>query len=87
MYVIVIYDVEAHRCHKLHKYLKTQLEWVQNSVFEGEVTDAQFKIIKNELKKKINKKEDSVIFYNLGNEKWLKRSVLGVEKNEITNLI
>ncbi|MBD3363130.1 CRISPR-associated endonuclease Cas2 [Candidatus Dojkabacteria bacterium] len=87
MYLIVIYDVEAKKCSKLHKYLKTQLNWVQNSVFEGQVTDAEYKIIKNELKKKINKEEDSVIFYNLGNEKWLDREVIGVEKNEITNMI
>jgi CRISPR-associated protein Cas2 len=87
MYVIVIYDVNAKRCTKLHKYLKKHLNWIQNSVFEGEITDAQFVIIKNEVKKKINKEKDSVMFYNLGTNKWLGRTTVGCEKNEISNMI
>jgi CRISPR-associated protein Cas2 len=87
MYVIAIYDVEARRCPKVHKFLKKYLTWIQNSVFEGEVSDADFKIIKSEVKKKINKKEDSVIFYNLGSNKWLGRDLVGVERNVISNVI
>ncbi len=87
MYVIIIYDVKSKKCSKIHKYLKKYLTWIQNSVFEGEVTEANYKIIKNELKKKIGKTEESIIIYHLGNEKWMNRDILGEEKNKITNLI
>ena len=87
MYIIVIYDAQSKRCPKLHKYLKQHLTWIQNSVFEGEVTEAQLVIIKNEVKKRIKKEKDAVVFYDLGSDKWLGRTVVGIEKNKITNLI
>ena len=35
MYVIVVYDVEEKRVAKVLKYLRSYLNCVQNSVFEG----------------------------------------------------
>lgn len=44
MYTIVVYDVGEKRVAKVCKYLRTVLQWMQNSVFEGELTEgcAQF---------------------------------------------
>ena len=53
MYVIVVYDVEAKKCAKIHKYLKQRFFWIQNSAFEGEATFAQLRQIKADLKKLI----------------------------------
>jgi CRISPR-associated protein Cas2 len=46
MYVIIVYDVQVERIDDLRKYLRRYLDWVQNSVFEGELTLAQLEEIK-----------------------------------------
>ena len=47
MYVVVVYDVGEKRVQKVLKFLRKYLTWIQNSVFEGNVTDAElFKIKK-----------------------------------------
>ena len=73
--------------NKVKGFLRTQLNWIQNSVFEGDVTPSELVEIKNGLKEIINKKEDSVIIYALRTEKALKREVMGVEKAPIDGII
>ena len=87
MHVIIIYDVSEKRCSKIHKLLKRYLDWVQNSVFEGEITKSDLVILKSELSQRIDEKTDSVIIYNLRNTRWIDRSVLGKERNIISNFI
>ena len=82
MFVIVVYDAAPKRGAKLLKYLRTHLTWVQNSVFEGEVTPARFASIKAGINEIIDKDKDSVIYFTLDNGKYLKRGILGVERNE-----
>ncbi len=81
MYVIIVYDIEQKRVAKICKYLRRYLNWVQNSVFEGELTPAKFKEVKIGLKEKIKKDVDSVLFYILRNQSLMKREVMGVDKN------
>ncbi len=78
-YYIVVYDVEVKRLPKVLKTLRRYLHWVQNSVFEGRLTLSQFKRLKRDLEKVIDKERDSVIVYRLS-ERWLSREVLGVDK-------
>ncbi len=88
MYYILIYDVASPK--RLPKVLKTcrkYLYWVQRSVFEGELTKTQYLSLKEELLPKINRKEDSVIFYAIRNTEVVDKKVFGIEKNEITNFI
>lgn len=87
MYLIIIYDVQVKKCTKIHKYLKKKMHWVQNSVFEGEITESQRVIMQKELKKLINPKEDSIIIYDLYSKKWVDRQILGIEKNKVENII
>ena len=75
------------RVNKVKGYLRTQLNWIQNSVFEGEVTPSELVDIKNNLKEIMNKNEDSIIIYALRTEKALKRDVMGVEKAPIDGII
>jgi len=51
MYVIVVYDMPVQRVTKVHKFLKKRLNWIQNSVFEGELSKAEFVKLKGDLKK------------------------------------
>ncbi|CAN5466124.1 CRISPR-associated endonuclease Cas2 [soil metagenome] len=87
MYVLIVYDVGVERVTKVHKCLKRFLHWRQNSVFEGELTDAQIESVKNDLHKIINNETDSVLIYIARDAKWLKRESLGQEKNTTDNLL
>ena len=87
MYVIIVYDVEQKRVTKVMKFLRRYLMWVQNSVFEGEVTVAKFKEIQMGLKKLIKKDKDSVLFYKLSQQQDMQRVVMGLDKNPTDTLI
>jgi CRISPR-associated protein Cas2 len=88
MYYIITYDVSSpKRLPKILKTLRRYLNWVQNSVFEGYLTERQSFELEGKIKEIINKKEDSVIFYILRNEEVFKRNVIGIEKNELTNFL
>ena len=87
MYVIVVYDIEVKRVSKVCKCLRKWLNWVQNSVFEGEVTMATLRQIKGELSAIVDESEDSVLFYEIAaGAKW-QREVLGIEKLGTSNII
>ena len=73
MYVLLVYDVEVKRVTKVHKFLKRHLHWVQNSVFEGELTEAQIETVKAGLKRLLNDETDSVLIYSAREQRWLTR--------------
>ncbi|AEC52727.1 hypothetical protein PNA2_1812 [Pyrococcus sp. NA2] len=85
MYIIVVYDVNVERVNKVKKFLRMHLNWVQNSVFEGEVTIAEYERIKAGLRKIIDEDSDSVIIYKL--RSMPPRETLGIEKNPIEDII
>jgi len=87
MYVVMVYDVNTKRVAKILKIGRIYLNWVQNSVLEGELTKAQFEKLKTKIAKAIDDQEDSVLFYIMENQKLLSKEKLGVEKNIISNII
>lgn len=86
-YYIMVYDVEVSRVGKIHKYLKRYLSWVQNSVFEGELTESEILKVKKDIKKIIKEEEDSVLIFSVPSKNRLEKEHLGIEKNEPTNII
>lgn len=80
MFVILVYDISEKRVGKVLKKCREYLYWVQNSVFEGEITEAKFKKLKEELKRIIDREEDSVVIYNLRTTKYSSREVMGQQK-------
>jgi CRISPR-associated protein Cas2 len=80
MFLILVYDVGEKRVGKVLKICRKYLNWVQNSVLEGEISDAGYRKLKMELKRAINEKEDSVIFYILRTTKYSKRETMGIKK-------
>ncbi|MBZ4665019.1 CRISPR-associated endonuclease Cas2 [Mahella sp.] len=87
MFVILVYDVNQSRVAKVLKLCRRYLYWVQNSVLEGELTEAGYKKLKYELGKIINKDEDSVIFYTFRSTKYSSREIMGVEKGGQENIL
>ncbi len=77
MYVIIVYDIEVPRINKIRKILRKYLFWVQNSVFEGALSDSSYKAMISEVKKELKKDYDSLVIYKCKSQKALKRSVIG----------
>jgi len=80
MYLIMVYDINEKRVNKVLKIARKYLNWVQNSVLEGEITESKFLKLKIELKKIIYEKEDSIIFYIMRTTKYSEREIIGVRK-------
>ncbi|WP_010479723.1 CRISPR-associated endonuclease Cas2 [Thermococcus zilligii] len=85
MYVVIVYDVSVERVNGVKKFLRQHLHWVQNSVFEGEVTQAEFERIKAGLRELVNEDEDSVVIYKLRSQPL--REVIGMEKNPMEDIM
>ncbi|QCX34108.1 CRISPR-associated endonuclease Cas2 [Caloramator sp. E03] len=81
MFVILVYDVGEKRVNKVLKKCRQYLNWVQNSVFEGEISEGNIKKLKMELNSIIKNNEDSVIIYNFQNTRYSDREVMGLKKN------
>ena len=94
MYVIVIYDITEQKVIKVHKYLKKKLNWIQNSVFEGELPESDYVRMKEDLKKMVKKFqkeipewENSIIIFHMPYKWAMERQVIWEEKNPIDNMI
>ncbi len=87
MYVILVYDVEVKRVAKMLKLCRQYLNWIQNSVFEGEVTEVKLKELLYRAKNIMELDKDSIIVFQSRQEKWLEKLVVGKEKNELDNMI
>jgi len=80
IYLIMVYDIKEERVNKVLKIARKYLNWIQNSVLEGEISDAGFTKLKMEIKEVINLEEDSVIFYLMRTTRYTSREVIGIEK-------
>jgi len=87
MFVIMVYDVGEKRVSKVLKKSRKYLYWVQNSVFEGEISPAKLKKLKMELEHLINGEEDSVIIYNLRTAHYATREIIGRNKGGQSNIL
>jgi len=76
VYAIIVYDVQADRTPKFLKFLRRYLTHVQNSVFEGELTEGTLVEIKETLQSMLEEGE-SVMVYRMDSESYVERSVYG----------
>lgn len=66
MFVVVSYDVKDDRHRgKIFKILKNFGQWVQFSVFECDITKADYLRMRDRLEKQIKEEGDSIRFYLL----------------------
>lgn len=85
MYILVTYDVDTTDKagqKRLRKVAKACLDYgqrVQNSVFECELTEVQFCILKERIKDIIDYSLDSIRFYHLNRNENRRVEVMGVE--------
>jgi len=69
------------------KLCRQYLNWIQNSVFEGEITEVKLKELKIKARKLMELDEDSVIIFKSRQEKWLDKEVVGVEKSGLEQIL
>ncbi len=85
MYILVTYDVDTTNkegARRLRNVAKACIDYgqrVQNSVFECEVTEVQYCLLKERIKNIIDDSLDSIRFYSLSRNERKRVEVLGIE--------
>ena len=88
LYAILVYDVNVKRVGKALKLCRQYLTHIQNSVFEGELGEANLAELKLKIKALI-KENDSVIVFRFEslNQKYYSKEIIGIEKRSTNNII
>lgn len=92
MYVILVYDISGEEngqrvLNKTFKICKKYLSHIQNSVFEGELTEVQIMKLKSELNVFLRKDLDSVIIFKSRNNKWLDKEMWARKDDPTSNFL
>ena len=87
MVVILVYDVGEKRVGKMLKLCRQYLNWIQNSVFEGEITEVKLLELKGKAKKIMDVSSDSIIIFSNPKEGWLSKEIVGKELNSLDNFL
>jgi CRISPR-associated protein Cas2 len=87
MYVILIYDVNVKRVAKMLKLCRQYLCWLQNSVFEGEISEAKLKELSRKIEHIIDKETDSVIILSNKMGYTMNKCIIGKERMSTDNFI
>lgn len=66
-----------------------ELPWniLQNSVFEGEISEVRLKEMILRAKEFMNVDKDSIILFKGKDIKWMEKEVVGVEKSDINQFL
>lgn len=87
MYVIGVYDVNKKRVQKVLKIFRKYLTHIQESVFEGEISDKSLAKLNAQLAQVIDKKEDSIIFYRFHHKGVFNKVEIGCYLDRTVNII
>jgi CRISPR-associated protein Cas2 len=87
MYVILVYDCGEKRVGKMLKLCRRYLTWIQNSVFEGEISEVNLLRLKTEARQVMDVSCDSLIIFSTNQQKRLYKEIVGVNKNEISDFL
>jgi len=83
----MVYDVGVERVAQVLKIARKYLFWVQNSVLEGEITEANFFRLQKELSEVIDHEKDSITFYVLRTPKYFRKITMGTVKGSPTTIL
>ncbi|MCB0655647.1 MAG: CRISPR-associated endonuclease Cas2 [Saprospiraceae bacterium] len=87
MYIIAVYDVASERTGKMLKLCRKYLHWIQNSVFEGEITEVKLKELILKANKVMDEEYDSFIIFKNRSADWLNKQVIGKERAGIDQFL
>ncbi|MBP1613900.1 MAG: cas2 [Bacteroidetes bacterium] len=83
MYVILVYDFGEKRVAKMLKLCRKYLNWIQNSVFEGEISEVRLHELLISAKKFMKEESDSIIIFKGRDVKWTEKQIVGKERSSI----
>ena len=87
MYIILVYDVGQKRYGKMLKLCRRYLNWIQNSVFEGEITEVKLLELKHQAMLIMDEETDSLIIFKTRQEKWLDKEIVGLERQNLDTFL
>ena len=87
MYIILVYDIGEKRVGKMLKLCRQYLNWIQNSVFEGEITEVKLEELKIKAKRIMEEDIDSLIIFKTRQEKWLDKEIVGHERSTLDRFL
>ena len=87
MYIIAVYDIGQKRVGKMLKLMRQYLNWIQNSVFEGEISEVKLKELTERAKYIMDTDHDSLIYFKTRQEKWLEKEIIGKELSTLDNFL
>ena len=87
MYVILVYDFGEKRVGKMPKLCRKYLNWIQNSVFEGEISEVKLKELVNNSKLIMDSTEDSIIIFSNQTGYYMDKKVIGKERMKLDNFL
>lgn len=85
--MIAMYDVGEKRVGKMLKLFRRYLNWIQNSVFEGEITEVKLLELKNKALIIMEEDTDSLIVFKTRQEKWLEKEIIGHERQDLETFL
>ena len=87
MYVLLVYDIREKRVGKMLKLCRRYLNWIQNSVFEGEISEVKLKELLAKAYDFLDTDEDSVLIFKSRSQQWLEKQVVGQERNRLDTFL
>ena len=87
MYIIAMYDVGEKRVGKMLKLFRRYLNWIQNSVFEGEIPEVKLLELKHKAMLIMDEETDSLIIFKTRQEKWLDKEIVGHERQDLDTFL
>ena len=80
MYVIAVYDVASERTGKMLRLCRQYLHWIQNSVFEGELSQVEYRELEAEARQIMDLDYDSFILFTNTHVHRVKRHIVGRQR-------
>ena len=81
VYVVVVYDMQADRTRLALNFLRRYLTHVQNSVFEGQITEGDLETVCYRLEEMLEP-DESAIVYEVSSESYIDRTVVGTDPTD-----
>lgn len=87
MYVILVYDIGEKRVGKMLKLCRKYLNWIQNSVFEGEISEVKLKELTISAKSIMDISVDSMIIFSNRTGYYMDKKIVGKERMKLDNFL
>nr|GFD42117.1 hypothetical protein [Tanacetum cinerariifolium] len=75
------------RVGKMLKLCRRYLHWIQNSVFEGEISEVKLAELVVKARAIVDEDEDSMLIFKSRTQQWLEKQVIGRERSSLDTIL